>query len=173
MISWTTIKVRGGRVNVGWMKVICKLIVYELSYYFHCIVYSWLSPFVPTPLPFPCPRLKVSLNVWYYNRLVHHLASPSDKAKHFQPWKRWRQDAYANYANYAKIPIGKDQKPTNSIALQILSQRQTNDNFSLIANASRANANANAKLRQLRQNNSDLRQVIEVWLKRDRVSATF
>ena len=87
MISWTTIKVRGGRVNVGWMKVICKLIVYELSYYFHCIVYSWLSPFVPTPLPFPCPRLKVSLNVWYYNRLVHHLASPSDKAKHFQPWK--------------------------------------------------------------------------------------
>ena len=93
----------------------------------------------------------------------------------------WRQDAYVKYANYAyvkyanyaKIPIGKDQKPTNSIALQILSQRQTNDNSSLIANASRANANANAKLRQLRQNNSVLRQVIEVWLKRDRVSATF
>ena len=29
---------RGGRVNVGFMRVICKLIVYELSYCFHCIV---------------------------------------------------------------------------------------------------------------------------------------
>ena len=90
------------------------------------------------PPPLSLPRLKVSLNDLILQPLVHHLASPSDKAKHFQPWKRWRQDAYANYANYAKIPIGKDQKPTNSIVLQILSQRQTNDYISLIANASRA-----------------------------------
>ena len=124
------------------------------------------------PPPRSLPRLKASLNYLILQPLVHHLASPSDKAKHFQPWKltprrlrqirQLRQDPDRKRSKAYELHCSSDPvSASDERQLQPYRQRQPSQR-------QRQRQTTPTTPKQLR-----LRQVIEVWLKRDRVSATF